>query len=62
MIGFRSSVVVVRPLTIVLNDISLTTVWILAKLGRNDPSLIILQMVQVHGISRSHRLKIDFIR
>ena len=43
---------------------SLRTGWILTKLGRNDPYMAlfkkIVQMVPVHCISRSHRLKIDF--
>ena len=50
--------------TITLKDISsLTTGWIRTKLSRNDPfwpSLIIVQMVPVRCISRSHMLKIGF--
>ena len=49
--------------TIASKDISLTAAWILTKLGRNDPYMALyknVQMVQVHCISKSHRLKIDF--
>ena len=41
-----------------------TTGWIFTKLSRNDPLYgplyKIVQMVQVHCMSRSHMLKIDF--
>ena len=46
--------------TIASKDISLTTGWIFPKLGRNDPHMAlfrIVQMVWVHCISRSNRLK-----
>ena len=54
--------VVRRPSsTISSKDISsLTTGWILIKLGRNDPYMDpfkIVQMIPVHCISRSHMLK-----
>ena len=57
--------VVRRPSsTIASKDIfSLTTGWNLTKLGRNYPYMYLLkivQMVLVHCISRSRRLKIDF--
>ena len=50
-------------LTIASNDISLTASWILTKLDRNYSYMAlfeIVQMVTVHCISRSHRLKRDF--
>ena len=53
----------VRPQS--LNNISsLTTDWILTKLHRNDPWLVLFQngqMIPVHCISGSQELKIDFL-
>ena len=52
--------------TIALKDISLTTGWILTKLGRNEPYMALFKncsngsgLLHIY-ICRSHRLKIDF--
>ena len=64
IVGCPSSLVRRLSSTMASKDISsLITGWILTKLGRNDPNMTLLkivQMVPVHCISRSHRLKQDF--
>ena len=54
---------IIGCLSCIVNDYFKSTGWILIKLGRNDPYMVlfkIVQMVPVHCISRSYRIKIDF--